>query len=91
MKYEKIPVIDIEDLREAVNHQYNIYIDDIRALLFDTDYMNDSYKRYRLNDQEQYSGFWWQDEESIRLKNCVNAFLTDMFPDVDYILIDISW
>ena len=91
MKYEMIPVIDCEELRKAVNQQYSIEIEDISSLLFGDNYMNDSYKRYRLNNQEQYSGFWWQDEESIRLKNCVNAFLTDMFPDTDYILIDISW
>lgn len=91
MKYEMVPVIDCEELRKAVNQQYNIEIEDIPSLLFDDNYMNDCYKRYRLNDQEQYSGFWWQNEEMIRLKNCVNAFLTDMFPNVEYVLIDVSW
>ena len=91
MKHKMVPAIDCEELRKAVNQQYNIEIEDIPSLLFDDNYMNDCYKSYYLNEQEQYSGFSWQNEETIRLKNCVNAFLTDAFPNVDYVLIDVSW
>ena len=41
--YTMYPVVDIDELRSAVEIQYDIEIYDIRNLLFGDDYHNDSY------------------------------------------------
>ena len=40
---------------------------------------------------EEYEGHFWQDESHIRLENCIKTFLCDMFPDCDYVVVDVTW
>ena len=85
------PVVDYNNLRAAVNLQFNTDIDDICQLLFGDDYMNDSYKRFYFRGMEEYHGYSWENEENIRLRNLVRAYLKDALPDYEYVLIDVSW
>jgi hypothetical protein len=40
---------------------------------------------------EEYEGHEWQDEEQIRYENMVKAYLQDILPDYQAVLIDVSW
>ena len=86
-----IPLIAARDLEDAVNLQFGCDIDEIRNLLFDDNYVNDCYKRFYYKEQEEYHDQPWEDEESIRLRNLVRAFLCDILPEYDSIMIDVSW
>ena len=85
------PVVDYNNLKAAVNLQFNTDIEDICQLLFGDDYMNDSYKRFYFSGMEEYHGYSWENEENIRLRNLVRAYLKDTLPDYEYVLIDVSW
>lgn len=85
------PVVDYNNLKAAVNLQFNTDIEDICQLLFGDDYMNDSYKRFYFSGMEEYHGYSWENEENIRLRNLVRAYLKDALPDYEYVLIDVSW
>lgn len=95
MKYEMMPVVDAGDLQDALELQFGPAImgnEDVMAqVLFDDEYSNYSYKRYNFSKDEVYEGHSWQNEERIRICNCVNAMLRDMFPGHDTILVDVSW
>lgn len=88
--YEMKPVIEIGVLEEAIYTQFNVNYD-LRSILFYDDYMNDCYKSYYFADDEEYEGYSWQDEERIRMRNLVNAYLRDILPGHDSVLIDVSW
>lgn len=88
--YTMYPVIDIRDLEEAVNRQFDVDLE-LRELLFNDYYTNDSYKRYWYDEMEEYEGHEWQDEEQIRHENMVKAYLQDILPDYQAVLIDVSW
>lgn len=88
--YTMYPVIDIRDLEEAVNRQFDVDLE-LRELLFSDYYANDSYKRYWYDEMEEYEGHEWQDEEQIRYENMVKAYLQDILPDYQAVLIDVSW
>lgn len=88
--YTMYPVIDIRDLEEAVNRQFDVDLE-LRELLFNDYYANDSYKRYWYDEMEEYEGHEWQDEEQIRYENMVKAYLQDILPDYQAVLIDVSW
>ena len=60
-------------------------------VLFDDEYNNDSCKRYYFSEDEVYEGHSWQNKERIRICNCVNVMLRDMFPGYEKILVDVSW
>lgn len=77
--YTMYPVINANDLERAIELQYDIQIDDIRNLLFDDDYSNDSYKSFDLEDE-------YEDEVEL-----VRTYLKDILPDYSYVLIDVSW
>ena len=85
------PVVDYNNLKAAVNLQFNTDIEDICQLLFGDDYMNDSYKRFYFSGMEEYHGYSWENEENIRLRNLVRAYLQDALPDYNCVLIDVSW
>lgn len=85
------PVVDCYDLERAVNRQFDCEIEDISTLLFDNDYNNDSYKSFYFREMETYDGHFWQNEEDIRLRNLVRAYLQDIVPDYDRVLINVSW
>lgn len=93
MKYEMCPVVSVYDLERALTLQYgaNDAFDNLASFLFGDDYANDSYKSFYFDELDIYEGYTWQDEEYIRIVNCVKTFLQDAFPGHDKILIDISW
>lgn len=88
--YEMRPVIEIGVLEEAIYTQFNVDYD-LRSILFYDDYMNDCYKSYYFADDEEYKDYSWQDEDRIRMRNLVNAYLRDILPGHDSVLIDVSW
>ena len=89
MQYEMMPVVDAYELQQALELQFG---PDVMAnVLFDDEYNNYSCKRYCFEKDEVYEGHFWQDEERIRICNCVNAMLRDMFPGRHTILVDVSW
>ena len=63
----------------------------IRRLMFDDFYMNDVCCKYYIDEMEEYEGHSWQNEDYIRLENCIKTFLRDMFPDCDYVVVDVMW
>ena len=77
--YTMYPVVDIDELRRAVEIQYNIEIYDIRNLLFGDDYHNDSYKNFDLEDEY---------ENEVEL---IRTYLKDILPDYSYVLINVTW
>ena len=88
-----MPVVDVGELEDAVNRQFNCEIDEMRNLLFDDDYNNDCYKRFWYGEMEKYNERWMdpEDEEKVRLRNLVRAYLQDTIPDYTAVLIDVSW
>lgn len=92
MNYKLRPVIDIFDLQEAVNIQYGENFDLLRALFPETG--NDCYQSFWYGDDPAvYHGYPWENEENIRIHNCVCTYLQDALPEFkeDGILINISW
>lgn len=90
--YEMKPVIDIGTLEDAVCAQFNINIEEhLATVLFGDCYMNDCYKSYYFAEDDEYEGYFWQNEEHIRIRNLVNAYLRDILPGYDSILVDVSW
>ena len=77
--YTMYPVVDIDELRKAVEIQYDIEIYDIRNLLFGDDYHNDSYKNFDLEDE--YEG----EAELVR------TYLKDILPDYSCVLLNVTW
>ena len=90
--YTMYPVIDVTDLEDAIRIQFGVDVEgEMRNILFDDDYMNDCYKSYFFADDEEYTGASWQNEEHIRIRNLVNAYLRDILPDYERVLIDVTW
>ena len=88
--YTLYPVVDIEELEKAVNLQFDVELD-LRELLFDDTYDNDSLKRFWYDNIEEFRGYSWQDEKSIREIALVKTYLQDTIPDYGCVLIDVSW
>lgn len=89
--YTMYPVIDVTDLEDAIRIQFGVDVEgEMRNILFGDDYMNDCYKSYCFEDDEVYESEW-QDEEGIRIRNLVNAYLRDILPDYTHVLIDMTW
>lgn len=89
------PTIKARALEKALNLQYGEgTIEDIRNLLFSY-YTNDCYIEFCY--KEEYDDHYDpecddpEDEEPIRLRNLVTAYLRDVLPDYDTILVDVSW
>ena len=90
--YTMYPVIDVTDLEDAIRIQFGVDVEDeMRNILFGDDYQNDCYKSYYFADDEEYTGESWQDEEEIRIRNLVNAYLRDILPDYERVLVDVTW
>jgi hypothetical protein len=85
------PTVGANDLEDAVNAKFGCGIEDIRRLLFDDDYNNSCYKTFWYDEDEVYTGSIYQDEEEIRLRNLVCAYLRDVLPDYCCVLVDVSW
>lgn len=83
------PVIDADDLQREVNRYFGCDIDEIRNLLFDDDYNNDSYKNFffdELEVPEEEEG-----EEKVTLRNLVRRYLKVHVPNYCSVIIDVSW
>ena len=99
MKYKMMPVIWVEDLHEALIAQYGPDFlnrnDNLRNILFDDQYCNDVAKELNIYDIEKwddsYLTYEWFDERQWRIRNCVLAFLQDLFPNQEYVMIDVTW
>ena len=90
--YEMRPVIEIYVLEDELKTRFGVDVEgELRNILFYEDYMNDCYKSYYFADDEEYTGKSWQNEERIRVRNLVNAYLRDILPGHDSVLIDVSW
>ena len=103
MKFEAKIVIAIDDLADALCEQNEITQEEKDRLafaLFDTDYNNDCCKPFRLDwDLKELSHFiktndWtdnWEYLRSTEIQYAAQAFLQKEFPNVDSVLIDVSW
>lgn len=90
--YKMCPVIEIYVLENELKTQFGVDVEgELRNILFYEDYMNDCYKSYYFADDEEYTGKSWQNEERIRVRNLVNAYLRDILPGHERVLIDVSW
>lgn len=86
MTHKKMIVINIRDLEEALTQQYGSEeFSELRNTLFYDDFMNDCYKQYWFDDDLD------EDEDDAPIINCINAFLRDIFPGEESVLIDVSW
>ena len=98
MKYKMMPVIWVGDLKEAIEAQYGIHFEwdeNLRNILFDDDYCNDCAKQLNIFDVEEYDpafeSYPWFNERNFRIKNLVKTYLQDVFPDQEYVMIDVMW
>lgn len=90
--YTMYPVIDVTDLEDAIRIQFGVDVEgEMRNILFCDDYMNDCYKSYYFAEDEVYEYPAWQNEEHIRIRNLVNAYLRDILPGYERVLIDVTW
>lgn len=92
MKIEMQPTINISALEDELKLQFDIEVQgELSTILFYDDYMNDCYKSYYFEDDYEYTGQPWEEEERILVTNCVNAILRDLLPGKERVLIDVSW
>ena len=90
--YRMYPVIEVDVLENELKARFDVNIEgDLRNILFYEDYQNDCYKSYCFEDDEEFHGYSWEDEEHIRIRNLVNAYLRDILPNYTSILVDITW
>ena len=93
MNYSIYPVVDIDSLANELRFQFGIDMDgaELAEFLFGDDYQNDCYKSFYYDNMEIYEGKSWQNEEHIRIKNCIRSILQDTIPDYVAVLVDVSW
>lgn len=89
--YTMRPVIDVDELEDAVNQRFGCEIAELANLLFGDEYYNDSYKCLYYDRLEVYRGRAWENEEKIRLRNLVYTYLKEILPDYDSVLVNLSW
>lgn len=96
-----IDVGDIEDELAARGIEENEWCS-VREAMFDTDYMNDCYKSYGLDwnleamleviatmeESDYYNDY---DCGCAKLNYEIQKMLQEIFPDLDGILVDVSW
>ena len=92
-KHEMMPVIEIDDLEDAIKEKYNYeFKHNLRQLLFDTGYMNDVFVRYWFDEDLVWEGKPWQNESHIEEENIVRRFLREHFKgEYDAVLVDVCW
>lgn len=83
MKVEMKPVINSNDLEEAIKAQYDLDLC-IPEVLFPEDFTNDCFKEYYYKDARKFE-LWETDELYVR------QYLRETFPQYDSILVKISW
>lgn len=89
--YTMYPVIEIGVLEDELLTQFGVACGNLASILFGDNYQNDCYKSYCFKDDEEFHGYAWEDEEGIRIRNLVNAYLRDILPDYERVLIDVTW
>lgn len=103
MKTELAVVIDVREIEKELAARG---IDDsdctVREAMFDTDYMNDCYKSYslgwgleemkevivRMEEDDYYNDY---DCRCAKLNYEIQKMLQEIFPDLNDILVDVSW
>lgn len=92
MTYELRPVINISELENEMFLQYGIDCrGELANFLFDDNYINDCYMSFHFGTLEVFEGKSWQNEEQIRMTNCVKTILQDSLTGYNSCLIDVSW
>lgn len=89
--YTMLPVIEVRTLEDELLTQFGVACGDLASILFHDNYQNDCYKSYYFVDDEEFHGYTWEDEERIRIRNLVNAYLRDILPNYERVLIDVTW
>lgn len=89
--YTMLPVIEVRTLEDELLTQFGVACGDLASILFGDDYHNDCYKSYCFEDDEEFHGYAWEDEERIRIRNLVSVYLRDILPDYTRVLIDVTW
>lgn len=90
--YEMFPVIEVGVLEDEIKTQFDVDVEgQLSSILFYDNYMNDCYKSYCFEDDEEFHGYAWQNEEHVRIRNLVNAYLRDILPNYTRVLIDVTW
>lgn len=90
MNIEILPVVNVDELENEINRQYDVDYD-LRNMLFFDEYVNDCYKKFYYKDLEVYEGKPWQDADAITRRNVVKTYLQDILPNYKCILLDVSW
>lgn len=88
--YTMLPVIEIRVLEDELLTQFGIACGDLTPILFGDNYMNDCYKLYSFDQDEEYK-YSWENEEHIHIRNLINTYLRDTIPNHTHVLIDITW
>lgn len=83
MKVEMKPIVNSNDLAEAIKAQYNLDLC-IPEVLFADVFQNDCYLEYHYSNPIE-DAFCESDEM------CVRQYLRDALPQYDSILVKISW
>lgn len=94
MKYTMKPVVSVHEIEKAVELQYGESIE-LRTLMWPEDFMNDSYKSLYFGDNQiaeyEENPDDYEEEEERRHTLLVYSILKDAFPDIDSVLVDVSW
>lgn len=93
MIFETCKTVGVRDLEEAIQIQYDTYID-ISQIFFGESFVNDSYMSLHFKadwDEEITPDTDPEDAEEIVQRNLVRGYLRDILPDDDFILVDLSW
>jgi hypothetical protein len=90
--YTMYPVIEVDVLENEIKTQFDVDTEgELRNILFYDYYQNYCYKSYCFENDEEFHGYAWEDEEHIRIRNLVNAYLRDILPHYTHILVDVTW
>lgn len=95
MNIERRPVIDIDDLEQEVIARHpelenDIKYYEIREIMFGDDYNNDCYKPYFFDEDLEYK-YPWENKEKIKIENIIRAYLREVLPDEERVIIDVTW
>ncbi len=92
MKHETMIVLEDGVIAEEVSNTYGVQIDYIASLFWDGDYTNDSYKSLWIEEEaDEEFKYSWQKEEDVKMRNLVRAHLRKCFPNVERVLVDVTW
>lgn len=93
MNYELIPVLSIRELENVLYDKKKIVVNELRAILFNDQYVNDCYKSLYFADDETIDG-WDPDPDDLyemKVRNSLYEILREEFPNREIIIVDVSW